>query len=368
MGHREGAGRRVLRRRRARAARCGARSSRSATRSSRSSRSRARRRDAFAEMRGHFKRAHERCRTAVPAACRSSTRSAPARSCSSAVDTVFQQPAAHAGLTADPGADRARGGAAGRAGPGRALAAGRARRADRRRAMGCAVRHESETSRGSSWRGRSPPRSRLDRSRRPGRRWRQAPRCARRHADSGAAARRAVRGDHPRAEERRRPGRRRRPAGADRAHRGDGPDGAGRRAAAAGGRSGAGDGAEEPAVRAIDEEELFELAWDREGSLRAALRAQRPDLAARLDALGEAGAAPDAVRVLRRPARRRRRPQGSSWRGSAPRPTTRSTNSSISRSTTSAARRRRCRASSRGCAPRRPRSSATWRWRATRCG
>ena len=32
------------------------------------------------------------------------------------------------------------------------------------------------------------------------------------------------------------------------------------------------------------------------------------------------------------------------------------------------ARRRRCRASSPGCVRRRPRSSATWRWRATKCG
>ncbi len=44
-------------------------------------------------------------------------------------------------------------------------------------------------------------------------------------------------------------GRRRRPAGAHRAYRGDGPDGAGRRAAAAGRRSGAGQRAQEPAVR-----------------------------------------------------------------------------------------------------------------------
>ena len=35
----------------------------------------------------------------------------------------------------------------------------------------------------------------------------------------------------------------------------------------------------------IDEDELFKLAWNREGSLRSALCAQRPDIAARLDAL-----------------------------------------------------------------------------------
>ena len=58
-------------------------------------------------------------------------------------------------------------------------------------------------------------------------------------------------------------GRRRRPAGADRAHRGDGPDGARRRAAAAGGRSRARDRAEEPAVRP-----------DRRGAVRARLGPQ----------------------------------------------------------------------------------------------
>jgi ATP-dependent helicase/nuclease subunit A len=35
----------------------------------------------------------------------------------------------------------------------------------------------------------------------------------------------------------------------------------------------------------ISEDELFKLAWDRKGNLRSSLRAQRPDLAARLDAL-----------------------------------------------------------------------------------
>ena len=55
----------------------------------------------------------------------------------------------------------------------------------------------------------------------------------------------------------------------------------------------------------LDEDELFKLAWNRKGSLRSALRAQRPDLAARLDALREQSRAADAVRVLRRPARRR---------------------------------------------------------------
>ncbi len=37
----------------------------------------------------------------------------------------------------------------------------------------------------------------------------------------------------------------------------------------------------------IGEDELFKLAWDRKGSLRSSLRALRPDLAAQLDAIGE---------------------------------------------------------------------------------
>ena len=72
-----------------------------------------------------------------------------------------------------------------------------------------------------------------------------------RYSHSGAPARPAVRSHHPRAEERRHPGRRRRPAGADRAYRRDGPAGARRRGAAAAGRSGAGDGVEIAAVRAV---------------------------------------------------------------------------------------------------------------------
>ena len=66
---------------------------------------------------------------------------------------------------------------------------------------------------------------------------------------SGAPARAAVRGDHPRAQARGRRGGRRRSPGAHRAYRGDGSDGARRRAAAAAGRSGARHGAAQPAVR-----------------------------------------------------------------------------------------------------------------------
>ena len=119
-------------------------------------------------------------------------------------------------------------------------------------------------------------------------------------------------------------------------------------------RSGAGDGAEEPAVR-TDDEDLFELAWSassprrrcgarqlaaalrraRRGSMRFARAAQRQSPFAFYAALLGAGGGRKAF-----------------WRGSAPRPTTRSTNSSTSRSTTSGARRRRCKALSPGCAPR----------------
>src|SRR4029077_752793 len=37
----------------------------------------------------------------------------------------------------------------------------------------------------------------------------------------------------------------------------------------------------------LDDDDLFKLAWDRKGSLRSALRAQRSDLAAQLDAMSE---------------------------------------------------------------------------------
>ena len=95
---------------------------------------------------------------------------------------------------------------------------------------------------------------------------------------------------------------------------------------------------------------LFAEAAARLDGLREAARRQTPFAfyAALLGAGGGRQAFPGA-------ARRRKR-------------TTRSTNSSTSRSTTSGARRRRCRASSPGCARRAPRSSATWRSRATKCG
>ena len=101
MGDREGAGQRVLRRRKARTT-GRARSSRSATRSSRSSRSRARRRASSTEMREHFDGPARAARSSISSRPSSSTRSAPARIVLGAVDTVFCPPHAHAGLTADP--------------------------------------------------------------------------------------------------------------------------------------------------------------------------------------------------------------------------------------------------------------------------
>ena len=105
----------------------------------------------------------------------------------------------------------------------------------------------------------------------------------------------------------------------------------------------------------LDDDDLFKLAWNRKGSLLAALRAQRPDVAA--------GAG--THRPMRRAAKRRspsmrdcsaRAASAAKFsRGSATKRPTRSTNSSISRSTTSAARRRRCKVSWPGCAMRKPR-------------
>ena len=90
----------------------------------------------------------------------------------------------------------------------------------------------------------------LDRSQGARRHRRRAPRrAAGRHSRARAPARAAVRGDHPRTEEREHRRRGRRPAGADRPYRRDGPAGAGRRAAVAGRRPRARDRAQEPAVR-----------------------------------------------------------------------------------------------------------------------
>ena len=346
----------------ARAPRRGARCSRSATRSSRSSRSRARRRAPST-----------RCAANSPAS--SIRRAGLALSALPPLVPLGRERARRR----RPGVRRARYfyerhhrrsrraaahiAARCRARAGRAVAADRAGGAARDRRLGRAVRH----------RKRDKPARRAGA---PDRQAREAVDGARaktrRRAGAGAPARAAVRGDHPRAEERRHRGRRRRPAGADRAYRGDGPDGARRRAAAAGRRSRARDRAQEPAVRP-----------ERGAAVRARLESHAARCARRCaprPATPRFAGRDGALETARRAARQQtpfaflracagpERGRAVSRAGSGRRPTTRSTNSSISRSTTSAARRRRCRASSPGCAPRRPKSSATWRSRATRCG
>ena len=91
------------------------------------------------------------------------------------------------------------------------------------------------------------------------------------------------------------------------------------------------------------------------------------EAAARLDELAETARreTPFAfyAEILGAGGARRRFLAGSAWK-----PTTRSTNSSISPSTMSGARRHRCKAFCRGCGRHAPRSNATWRSSATRCG
>ena len=88
----------------------------------------------------------------------------------------------------------------------------------------------------------------------------------------------------------------------------------------------------------LDDDDLFELAWDRKGSLREALSTARGDERRNSqDALKPARrmraplCAGNAVRVLCLAARRRRRHGSASCGGSDTRPMTRSTNSSSSR-------------------------------------
>ena len=108
----------------------------------------------------------------------------------------------------------------------------------------------------------------------------------------------------------------------------------------------------------LTEEQLFELAWNRKGSLRASLRAQgrRRRCSARSIARSMNWRRPRAA-CRRSPSSpmclARRRAARNSSPGWGRRPTTRSTNSSTSRSTTRRARWHRCKASSPGCAPRR---------------
>ena len=159
-----------------------------------------------------------------------------------AVDEVFSAREVFASVTTDEAGVPPHSAAGRRARPGRNLAADRAGRASARSKAGTR---------------RSTPRARQAR----GCGWRATDRQAREAMDGATGARPGdvlvlVRQRGPLFEaiiralkNAEHPGRRRRPAGADRAHRGDGPDGAGRRAAAAGRRSRARDRAEEPAVR-----------------------------------------------------------------------------------------------------------------------
>ena len=165
-------------------------------------------------------------------------------------------------------------------------------------------------------------------------------------------------------------GRGRRPADADRAYRGDGSDGARRRAAAAGRRSGARDACSRARCSVSTTSSCSRSPGTRPAARCARrLRAKARDDPQFADAAARARPSAPARRGARRRSPSMRGCSGrtaggaSSLRGSAARRTTRSTNFSISRSTTSSARRHRCRASSRGCAPPIPRSSATWRSR-----
>ena len=110
----------------------------------------------------------------------------------------------------------------------------------------------------------------------------------------------------------------------------------------------------------LDEEQLFALAWNREGTLRAALARRR-----RRSAFARRARAARALSPMRREPIRRshsmrallgaeRRARAHSARGSAPRPPTRSTSSSNLALDLRARRDAdRCRASSPGCARRR---------------
>ena len=303
---------RILRRRR-RARPSSARSSRSATRSSRSSRSRARRRANSTRCGAHFERSYARRAIALRDTCRSVTRSARCQTVLGAVDTVFERRQAFSGSDRRPMSARCTSAVPRRgAGPGRNLADARSRRTSARSRPGTRrSTSRRNAARRSGWRAQIAATwhgstATLADSRRASAR--------RRRAGAGAPARSAVRGDHPRAEGCRCPGRRRRPAGADRAYRGHGPDGARRCAAAARRRSRAGDRAQERRCSGSTTTDLFELAWERKTSpaRRVARRRRRRNLASPQAAAGSTACAErrgrNAVRVLC--ARARGREQG----------------------------------------------------------
>jgi ATP-dependent helicase/nuclease subunit A len=123
----------------------------------------------------------------------------------------------------------------------------------------------------------------------------------------------------------------------------------------------------------LNEDQLYRLAFARKDSLRRELRAKANDdpmFAAAAKALTNSPTRRGKCRRLRftRMCSARATAASAFSRGSASRPRIRSMNSSTSRWTMSGARRRRCKASSTGSVPRKTRSSATWKWAATRCG
>ena len=117
-----------------------------------------------------------------------------------AVDTVFAAAKAYRGLTADPGPTVHQAVRAAAPGAGRNLAAGRAGREARRSKAGTRrSTRRAKRARASSSRAASPRHRHVDRRATVGD-GEAAAVTAGRHADPGAPARRAVRGDHPRAE------------------------------------------------------------------------------------------------------------------------------------------------------------------------
>ena len=155
-----------------------------------------------------------------------------------AVDIVFKNPQAHAGFVSDRAGTAHSALARCRARHRRYLAARAPRRQEQHRGMGRALRHHKRD---------QPAGPARAQDRASGRGLDQVRMAAERHHRAGAPARRLVRIHHPCAEGRRNPGRRRRPAGAHRAYRGDGHDRARRRASAAGRRPRARVGPQEPA-------------------------------------------------------------------------------------------------------------------------
>ena len=369
MGDHRDAGRRILRRR-GRARTSGARCSRSATRSSRSSRSRARRRARSPQTRTHFERAVRRRANCRSRRAASNIRSAPAPVVLGAVDTVF---APRAGLSRPD--RRSRSGPCIRRVPMPTRPAwsksGPLIEPDDKDATSKAGTRRStppaRPARASGWRARSP-------TRRVTATWCGG--AARAPGDVLMLVRQrgaAVRGGHPRAQARGHRGRRRRPAGADRAHRGDGPDGARRRAAAAGRRSGARDRAEKPAVRPRRRATVRARLWPQGHAARGAARARPATIRCSPRRRARSTSSPQGARADRRSRSTRAcsAPAAAAQRflrAARHRGRRRARRIPQSRARLRAARDAVAaglrRLAARGADAR---SSATWRWRATRC-